>query len=128
MAEDPIVYREYRVERVRPLYRGAQIVWYILYIIETLLLLRFVLRLFGANPDAAFTVFIYNISGFFVAPFEAVFGVTTFRGTVFEWTTVLAMIVYWILAWAIIQLFVMGKPVSESEAQRKLNQRDMLSH
>ncbi len=107
-------------ESSRPLYRGAQTVWYILFLVEGLLVLRFSLKLLQANPDAFFTSFIYTISSIFVYPFVAVFQNATFATSVFEWTTLLAMLVYWLLAVAIIKLFIMSKPVSSIEADRKL--------
>lgn len=109
-------------ESTRPLYRGAQIVWYILYVIEGLLTIRFALKLFQANPEAFFTSFIYTISNVFVFPFVAVFRNTQVSASVFEWTTLLAMLVYWLVAIAIIKLFVMSKPVSVIEADQKLGQ------
>ena len=39
-------------------------------------------------------------------------------------TTLLAMVVYWLLDWAIIKLFIMGRPVSTPEADVKLRQQD----
>lgn len=111
--------------RTRPLYRGTQVVWYILGIIEVLLAFRFVLKLFGANPAAGFTSFIYGITQLFAAPFLNVFRVARVQGSVFEWTTLLAMAVYGLVAWAIIKLFVMGKPVSTSEAAVKLDNQDL---
>jgi hypothetical protein len=109
---------------VRPLYRGTQIVWYILGLLEALLAFRFVLRLLAANPNAGFTNFIYVLSYPFVAPFLNVFRVNRIQGNVFEWTTLLAMLVYWLIAWAIIKLFIMGKPVSTPEAEVKLDRQD----
>ncbi len=53
----------------KPLYRGTQIVWYILGIIEVVLAFRFILKLLGANPDAGFSSFIYGISYIFATPF-----------------------------------------------------------
>ena len=108
----------------KPLYRGTQIVWYILSILEALLLFRFVLKLLGANPAAGFTDFIYDLSHFFVSPFISVFHVTQISGNIFEWTTLLAMLVYWILAIGIIKLFLMGKTVSTHEAATKLNDQE----
>ncbi len=105
----------------KPLYRGTQIVWYILSIVEVLLVFRFVLKLLGANPAAGFTSFIYGITHFFVAPFLTVFRISQVSGNIFEWTTLLAMFVYWILAIAIIKLFLMGKTVSTTEAATELN-------
>lgn len=111
--------------RVKPLYRGTQIVWYILNAIEVLLLFRFILRLLGANPAAGFTQFIYGVTYPFAEPFLSVFTTTRVAGAVFEWTTLLAMLVYWLLAWGIVRLIVMGKPVSTTEANVKLNQQDV---
>ncbi|OGF83014.1 hypothetical protein A3B18_02330 [Candidatus Giovannonibacteria bacterium RIFCSPLOWO2_01_FULL_46_13] len=111
-------------ERVKPLYRGTQIVWYILYVLETLLVFRFVLRLIGANPAAGFTDFIYTLTLPFVAPFLNVVGSPRVAGSVFEWTTLLAILVYWLLAWGIVKLLVMGKPVSTPEAEVKLDRQD----
>lgn len=107
-------------ESSRPLYRGAQIVWYILAVVEGLLALRFVLKLFQANPSALFTNFVYEVSNIFVLPFVAVFQNASVATSVFEWTTLLAMFVYWLLAIAIIKLFVMSKPVSATEADQRL--------
>ena len=112
------------IERVKPLYRGTQIVWYVLYILETVLAFRFFLRLIGANPAAGFTDFIYTLSYPFVAPFLNVVGSPRVAGSVFEWTTLLAMLVYWLVAWGIVKLFVMGKPVSTPEAEVKLDRQD----
>ena len=107
-------------ESSRPLYRGTQIVWYVLFLIEGLLAIRFALKLLQANPDAFFTNFIYTVSNVFVYPFVAVFQNVSMEASVFEWTTLLAMLVYWLLAIAIIKLFVMSKPVSVMEADHKL--------
>lgn len=110
--------------RTKPLYRGTQIVWYILGVLEVLLAFRFVLKLLAANPAAGFSSFIYNVTYPFVMPFLAVFKKSQIAGSVFEWTTILAMFVYWLLAVGIIKLFLMGKSVSTSEAATKLEQQE----
>ncbi len=110
---------------VRPLYRGTQIVWYIFYVIETILLFRFALKLIGANPAAGFTQFIYAISYPFVAPFLAIVNSPHVAGATLEWSTLIALIVYWVLAWGIVRLIVMGKPVTRTEAHAKLNAQDV---
>lgn len=108
----------------RPLYRGTQIVWYILGLVEVLLAFRLVLKLLGANATAGFTSFIYGVTMPFATPFQAVFRSSRAEGSVFEWTTILAMFVYWVVAWGIIKLLVMGKSVSTPEAAVKLDQQD----
>lgn len=114
----------YTSSSTKPLYRGTQVVWYILGIIETLLAFRFVLKLLGANPSAGFSSFIYNITYLFAAPFLSVFSKSQVAGSVLEWTTLLAMLVYWILAIGIIKLFLMSKTVSTPEAAEKLDNQE----
>ncbi len=108
----------------KPLYRGTQIVWYVLGLVEVLLALRFVLKLFGANSGAGFTHFVYDVTYAFAAPFLNVFSISQVSGNIFEWTTLLAMLVYWMIAIGIIKLFLMGKTVSTPEAALKLDQQE----
>jgi hypothetical protein len=122
---DTVYIERTRPTDMRPLYRGTQIVWYILAVIEALLLFRFLLRLIGANPAAAFTDIVYTLSYPFAAPFLYVVSSTQVAGAVFEWTTLLAMLVYWLLAWALVRILVMGKPVSNTEADVKLQEQDV---
>lgn len=110
----------------KPLYRGTQIVWYILGLVEVLLLFRFILKLLGANPAAGFSSFIYGITYIFAAPFLNVFRISTVAGSIFEWTTLLAMLVYLVIAYAIIKLLLIGKTVSTPEAAVKLDKQDKI--
>ncbi|OHA86076.1 MAG: hypothetical protein A2123_03150 [Candidatus Zambryskibacteria bacterium GWB1_40_5] len=99
-------------------------VWYIVGLIEVLLLFRFVLKLLGANAGAGFTSFIYGATNFLASPFISVFRVSYIEGNIFEWTTLLAMLVYWIIAMGIVKLFLMGKTVSTPEAAVKLENQE----
>jgi hypothetical protein len=108
----------------KPLYRGVQITWYVLGLIEVLLAFRFILKLLAANPNASFSSFIYKVTYIFATPFLSVFKITKVEGSVFEWTTLLAIFVYWIIAVGIINLFLMGKTVSVPEAAVKLNNQE----
>jgi uncharacterized protein YggT (Ycf19 family) len=108
----------------KPLYRGTQIVWYILGIVETLLVFRFVLKLLGANAGAGFTKFIYGVTYIFAEPFLSVFRRSQVEGSIFEWSTLLAIVVYWIIAVGIIKLFLMSKSVSTPEAAVKLEEQE----
>lgn len=110
--------------RTKPLYRGTQVVWYLLGLLEALLALRFILKLLAANPQAGFTQFIYAVTALFAAPFLNVFRISRVEGSVLEWTTLLAMAVYWLIAWGIIKLLIIGKPVSTPEAAVKLDMQD----
>ncbi len=114
----------YTSPTTKPLYRGTQVVWYILGLLEVLLVFRFVLKLLAANPVAGFTKFIYGVTHLFIAPFNNVFRLTRVEGNIFEWTTLLAMLVYWIVALGIIKLFLMSKTVSTPEAAVKLDRQE----
>lgn len=114
----------YTSSSTKPLYRGTQIVWYIVGLLEVILAFRFILKLFGANPSAGFSSFVYNISYPFATPFLNVFRTTRVEGNVFEWTTILAMLVYLLIAWAIVKIFTMSKTISTPEAAVKLNEQE----
>jgi uncharacterized membrane protein len=77
-------------------------------ILEVLLAFRFILRLLGANPSSGFVDFVYNLSAIFVAPFVGIFNTSLANGdvvtSVFEPATLVALIVYAILAWGIVAL------------------------
>lgn len=108
----------------KPLYRGTQIVWYILGLLEIILAFRFVLKLLAANPAAGFSNFIYSVSLPFAMPFLNVFRITKVEGSIFEWTTILGMLVYGLIAWGIVKLFFMSKSVSTPEAAAKLDKEE----
>jgi SMC interacting uncharacterized protein involved in chromosome segregation len=108
----------------KPIYRGTQIVWYIVGLIEVLLAFRFVLLLLAANTVAGFTDFIYTITQPLAYPFLAVFRISYIQGTIFEWTTILAMFVYWLIGYGITKLLLMGKTVSTPEAATKLDEQE----
>jgi len=110
----------YNSPSTKALFKGTQITWYILGFVEVILAFRFVMKLLEANPAATFTDIIYSISYPLVYPFMSVFKTTSVSGSMFEWTTILAMFVYWIIAVGIIRIFLMSKTVSTPEAAVKL--------
>ena len=87
----------------------TRIVWYALDLLIALLALRLVLKLLGANTAAGFTQFIYSFTSPFASPFAGVIPPTVIPGeSVMEWSTLLAMLVYWIIAGAIVRLLALG--------------------
>ena len=88
------------------------IVWYILGVVEVLLALRFILKLFGANTASSFVNFIYSVSGVLSAPFDNVFGVTQTAGdtrSVFEPSILVAAAIYALIAWGIVKLITINQ-------------------
>jgi hypothetical protein len=81
-----------------------RIIYTLLGILEIFLGLQFVLKLIGANPDSGFSVFIYGITGFFLAPFNALVGTPAYKGSRFEFTTLIAMAVYALFVWILVRI------------------------
>ena len=68
-------------------------------ILESLLLVRIVLLLLAANPDAGFSRFVYGVTARFVAPFQGVFpNPFSLGGMTLDEAAILAMIVYALVA------------------------------
>ena len=85
-----------------------RIVYYILGIFEVLFAFRLIFKFLGANPGSAFVSFIYTVSGVFIAPFNGIFRSAVTEGietkSVLEPTTIIAMIVYAIIAYGVARL------------------------
>ncbi|MEX1112591.1 MAG: YggT family protein [Candidatus Andersenbacteria bacterium] len=105
----------------RAIFRAYQVIWYILGVLEVLLAFRFLLRLFGANPASGFVSFIYGVSAPFIAPFRAIFPTPAFDQSVLEWSTLIAMVVYAVVAYGIIHLLQIGKPVGPEEVEETVD-------
>jgi YGGT family len=82
-------------------FKATQVVWLLLSIFEALLALRFVLKLIGANPASPFAVALYGFTGLFLYPFAGLIGTPAMGGMVLEVSTLIAMAVYALIAWAI---------------------------
>lgn len=91
---------------------SSQTVEYLVYfffgVLEILLAFRLVLKLTGASMFSAFVGLVYGLTGIFILPFEGIFrrgfaqGVET--TSVLEPSTLVAIIVYGVLAWGIVKL------------------------
>lgn len=103
----------------KTLFHAYQIVWYVFGFIEIVLAFRFILKLLGANPEAGFSKFVYGISAPFAAPFANIFQASTTKGvettSFFEWSTLIAAVVYTVIAWGIMKIFKLGKPTDPNE-------------
>jgi len=67
--------------------------------------LRQSFRLLRANQDNSFTQLLYHLSQVFVAPFDGIFHDQALgTRSVFELSTLIAMLVYALLAWGLVAL------------------------
>lgn len=75
--------------------------WFIA-VLETALGMRFVLKLIGADPTTLFAGFLYTLTDIILFPFNnIVHSPSLHTNQAFEWATLIAMAVYWLLFWAI---------------------------
>lgn len=89
---------------------ARRIIYYIGGALLALLAVRFVLLLLGASQGNAFVDFIYALSGVFVWPFDGIFGQPTYGSSVFDSSTLVAIIVYGLLTIGIGKLFTLNRP------------------
>jgi hypothetical protein len=82
-------------------FKATQWIWLGLGIVEVLIGLRVLLKLIAANPESPFAAFIYNVSAIFLFPFAGLVGTPASGGMVLEISSIIAMLVYALLAWGI---------------------------
>lgn len=84
------------------------LVYFVFGVLETLLVFRLILKLTGASVQSGFVSLIYSITGLFILPFEGIFRRGVAQGiettAVFEPATLVALIVYALMAWGIVKL------------------------
>lgn len=99
--------------------KARKIVYYILGVLEVLFAFRLVFKLLGANPQSPFVSFIYSVSQAFLAPFSGIFRSAVTKGieaqSVLEPMTIIAMIVYAVVAWGIVKLIEISMPSKNNE-------------
>ena len=105
----------------KTIFRTYQVLWYILGTIEVLLVFRVLLKLVGANQASGFASFIYAISDPFAKPFFGVVPGSAAGGSLLEWSTLIAMAVYWVIVWGIIELFQLVKSVNQDEVEQTVD-------
>lgn len=108
-------------ETKKAIFRSYQVIWYIVGVIEVLLAFRVVLKLLGANTYSGFTNFVYTLSNPFALPFAGILGTTTNSEMVLEWSTLIAMAVYVVLAYGLCEFLQMIKPTTPQEVEQNVD-------
>jgi hypothetical protein len=124
------VYEDKNQSRANTRYWIATVTYFLLGVLEIILGLRFIFRLLGANMDNGFITLLYNVSHFFVGPFNGIFNDQTISpriGSVFEISTLIAMLIYALIAWGIVSLGrVIFAPVLSGERRVSTTRRRSL--
>jgi hypothetical protein len=85
-------------------YQITALMWLLLGALESLLLLRVILKMLAANPGNPFASLVYGLSNLFVWPFVGLTITPSALGIVVEISTIIAMVVYAMLGWLFISL------------------------
>jgi hypothetical protein len=75
--------------------------WFIA-VLEVTLAIRFLLMLIGAQPGNLFAGFLYALTDIILFPFKDIVHPSSIHPPqAFEWSTLIAMLIYWLIFWAI---------------------------
>lgn len=105
----------------KKIFRAYQLIWYILAVIEILLGFRMALKAVGANAMSDFASLIYVISSPLAVPFSGILPSTISGESIIEWSTIIAAVVYALIAYGLIHLMQFIKPVTPKEVEQEVD-------
>jgi hypothetical protein len=100
------------------------VVWFVAGVIEVFIAARFVLKMLGANAEAGFVKLVYGVSDIFMAPFTAIFGTSRVAGARLEWSALLAIAVYALIAWGVVALIGAVSPRDHAQTVERVESKD----
>lgn len=100
-AEKPLGPREVRYMHVR---RAANMLWLLFGLLESLIGIRILLKLIGANPANPFAVFVYGITEPFLVFFKGLTTNPSFNNAVLELHSMFALAIYALISWTVVRL------------------------
>lgn len=92
---------------------AQRVIWFFAGFIIVMLALRVLLLLLAANQGNFFVDFVYALGGFFAAPFVGIFGSPSYGELFFDTASVVAIVVYALLAWGLAKLVTLTRPQEE---------------
>jgi uncharacterized protein YggT (Ycf19 family) len=122
-SSDTVAYDPYEGRRLAA-YRLTQMIYWVFALIEGLIFIRLVLKALGANPTAGFAQFIYGITAPLVAPFQGLFGNPAYQNNVLELSSIVALVVYALVAWLLAKLVWIMVGQSRSAVRTHSTQMD----
>ncbi len=118
----PTEHQQKVYQKKKNIFRTYQVIWYILGVIEVLVALRIALKMLGANVNSPFVSLIYIVTDPLALPFSGIFKADlTSEGAILEWSTLVGMAIYALIAFAIIQLLQLAKPTTPKEVEQKVD-------
>jgi uncharacterized protein YggT (Ycf19 family) len=86
------------------LYRVTGLIQWSVGVLNSLLCLRYLLKLMGANPTNTIAQFVYSTTQPALTTFEGLIQTREFGGTVLEFNALIAIAIYGMLGWLTVQL------------------------
>lgn len=102
VSEERVV-RDVAVEQRLALVKVTQLIWLVAGVLEALIGIRVILKLIAANPNSGFARLIYGVTDLFLLPFFGLTITPSANGAVLEIPSIIAMLVYALLFWAIVK-------------------------
>lgn len=94
--------REIRLSNAR---WSARVIYFTFGVVEIVIAIRVLLKLIAANEASGLARFIYGFTAPLLAPFQNVVGSPRARnGSVFEFSSLLAILIYMLISWLIVRL------------------------
>jgi hypothetical protein len=85
-------------------FKAMQLIWLGLAVLESLIALRILLKLFAANAANPMASLLYGFTDVFLFPFAGLMPTPASGGMVLEISSVVAMVVYALIGWALAKL------------------------
>lgn len=73
-------------------------------IVTVILGLRFIFRLFAANPDNGLVEWVYNSSAEIMGPFRGIFPTATVEGSVVDFPALFAIFIYMLIGFFVVYI------------------------
>lgn len=108
-------------EKKKKIFRFYQVIWYLLVLLEVLLIFRAVFKVIGASPYSGFVGLIYSITDILVIPFQGIVRSPQSGSSTLEWASVFAGVVYALIAWGLVYLLKFIKPVTPHEVEEQVD-------
>lgn len=115
VTEDQAAHRENEIGRING------IIWLLFGVLAVIIGMRVVLKLLAANPENGFASFIYRVARAFVWPFFGLVAEPASNGNVVELSSIIAIIVYLLVAWGITRLVYLVMMPSRVRHERTVN-------
>lgn len=92
-----------REHRLRT-FKATQFIWLGLTALEIMIGLRVVFKLAGVNAENIFASMLYSVTDLFLFPFNGLLAAPASGGMVLEISSLIAMVFYFLAAWALVKL------------------------